>query len=396
MANESLNRAKNFVDDEFYTRLSDIEKELRHYKKHFKGKTVLCNCDDPFESAFFKFFVLNFNSLQLKKLICTCYSDSHVAFEQLSLLDMPYAVEAKKRTPYKAIVTSVHDADGDGSVNMHDIKQLFITGENKLTKLKGNGDFASDECIKLLDGADIVVTNPPFSKFSSYLNLLIEHEKKFIIIGSLPKITNLDLFPLIQQGKMWLGYNEPAPKIFYVPDTVATKRNVSIDENGKRIATFGNVVWFTNLDLKKRHEELTATKHYTPDKYPKYDNYDAIECQTVKDIPCDYTGVIGVTPGFLERHNPEQFDIVGVVSAPKNKGSLNIGKDYHDYIGYNQKGQKNGRTGSTFGRNAVLLGDDGKHDYYEKNGVRVHSASARIFIRYTQKWINDHPEDFNK
>lgn len=382
-ANNSLNRAKNIVDDEFYTRLTDIEKELRHYKKHFAGKTVLCNCDDPFESNFFKYFVLNFNRLGLKKLICTSYVSSPI---RGTIFEFFEDAESIKK-PYKAVVTTVYDKTGDNSIDMLDIAELFKTGENELTVLEGDGDFRSPECIKLLDECDIVVTNPPFSLFVEYLNLLVAHDKKFIIIGSQPKITNLDLFPLIQSNRIWLGNNNPAPKQFYVPHANDIKKNITIDEDGRYVASFGNVCWFTNLDIKKRHEELILIKRYTPEEYPKYDNYDAIECQNVKDIPCDYAGVIGVTPGFLTSHNPEQFEIVGVVSAPKNPGSLNLGKDYSKYIGYKQDGRRNGRTGSTFGRNAVLRGDDGKHDYYEKDGIRVHSASARIFIR------NKHPEE---
>lgn len=395
-ANSSLNRAKTQVDDEFYTRLTDIEKELRHYKKHFRGATVLCNCDDPFESNFFKYFVLNFNRLGLKKLIATCYVSSPIAWQQLSLFDVVGGEEEQCNKPYKAVVTKVYDVTGDGGVDMFDVAELFKTHENELVELQGDGDFRSAECLALLDEADIVVTNPPFSLFIEYLNTLVTHNKKFLIIGSQPKITNLDLFPLIQNNQMWLGNNNPAPKQFYVPRGNAVKKNVTVDEHGNYVASFGNVCWFTNLDIKKRHDELILVQHYDPEKYPKYDNYDAIECQNVKDIPCDYAGVIGVTPGFLTSHNPKQFDIVGVVSAPKNPGSLNLGKDYREYLGFKQNGKRNGRTGSTFGRNAVLLGDDGKHDYYEKDGIRVHSASARIFIRYTDEWIANHPDDFKE
>lgn len=384
--NSNLNSAKNAKNDEFYTQLSDIEKELRHYRKHFKDKVVLLNADDPFESNFFKYFCLNFNKLGLKKLIATCYSGSPIANAQLSLFDVTGEEEDKKK-PYKAVVTKVYDATNDGSVNMPDIAELFKMGENELTELEGNGDFRSAECLELMDEADIVVTNPPFSLFIEFLLTLVEHDKKFIIIGSQPKLTNLDIFPLIQQNKIWLGNNNPAPKNFYVPKPSDERSNITVDDQGRHIASFGNVCWYTNLDIKKRHEELILIRRYDPEKYPKYDNYDAIECQNVKDIPCDYAGVIGVTPGFLASYNPEQFEIVGVVSAPKNEGSLNLGKDYSQYIGYKQNGQRNGRTGSTFGRNAVLLGDDKKHDYYEKDGVRVHSASARIFIR------NRHPEE---
>lgn len=382
--NSNLNRAKNDKNNEFYTRLVDIEAEMRHYRKHFKDKVVLCNCDDPFESEFFKYFVLNFNRLGLKKLIATCYSGSPIAGTQLSLFD---DVPAKTfETPYKAVVTTVKDATGDGAIGMDDVAELFRTGENKLTRLKGDGDFRSKECLDILDEADIVVTNPPFTLFIEFVLTLVSHHKDFIIIGSQPKITNLDIFPLIQEGKMWLGNNNPAPKYFYIPEDTGDRKNVSVDSNGRLIASFGNTCWFTTLDIKKRHEELVLIKRYSPELYPKYDNYDAIECQNVRDIPCDYAGVIGVTPGFLMNHNPSQFEIVGVVSAPKNPGSLNLGKDYSRHIGHKQDGSLTGRTGSTFGKCAVIVRDDGVHDYYELDGERVQQVSPRIFIR------NLHPE----
>lgn len=384
--NSNLNSAKNAKNDEFYTQLSDIEKELRHYRKHFKDKVVLLNADDPFESNFFKYFCLNFNKLGLKKLIATCYSGSPIANAQLSLFDVTGEEEDKKK-PYKAVVTKVYDATNDGSVNMLDIAELFKMGENELSELEGNGDFRSAECLELMDEADIVVTNPPFSLFIEFLLTLVEHDKKFIIIGSQPKLTNLDIFPLIQQNKIWLGNNNPAPKNFYVPKPSDERSNITVDDRGRYIASFGNVCWYTNLDIKKRHEELILIRRYDPEKYPKYDNYDAIECQNVKDIPCDYAGVIGVTPGFLTSYNPEQFEIVGVVSAPKNPNSLNLGKDYREYLGYKQGGVRNGRTGSTFGKCAVLVADDGVHDYYEKDGIRVQQVSPRVFIR------NKNPEE---
>lgn len=382
----SLNRAKVEIDDEFYTQLTDIEKELRHYRKHFRGKTVLCNCDDPFESNFFKYFALNFNRLGLKKLIATCYATSPIAGQQLSLFDVVGSEPEQLNKAYKAVVTKVYDATGDGEVGMLDVAELFKSHENELTELEGDGDFRSKECLELLDEADIVVTNPPFSLFIDYLLTLVEHEKKFVIIGSQNKITNRDIFPLIQQDKLWLGNNNPVPKQFIVPRCSEVKKNITLDENGRYIASFGNTCWFTNLDIKKRHEELILVKRYNPEAYPKYDNYDAIECQRRADIPCDYPDIIGVTPGFLFDYNPNQFEIVGVVSAPKNAGSLNLGKDYRSYIGYRQSGKPNGRTGSTFGKCAVIARDDGVHDYYEKDGIRVQQVSPRIFIR------NKHPE----
>lgn len=220
----SLNRAKVEIDDEFYTQLTDIEKELRHYRKHFRDKVVFCNCDDPFESNFFKYFVLNFNRLGLKKLIATCYATSPIMGQQLSLFDVVGGEEEQRNKPYKAVVTKVYDVTGDGGVDMFDVAELFKNHENELTELNGDGDFRSEECLALLDEADIVVTNPPFSLFIDYLLTLIEHEKKFIIIGSQNKITNKDIFPLIQQNKLWLGNNNPAPKQFIVPCGNETKK----------------------------------------------------------------------------------------------------------------------------------------------------------------------------
>lgn len=284
-ANANLGAARAAKNDEFYTQLTDIEKELRHYRKHFKGKTVLCNCDDPFESNFFKYFVLNFNKLKLKKLVTTCYDGSAVA-----------EYRNGKAKPYKAVVTSVRDTTGDGGIDMDDIKELFESGENELTELNGNGDFRSPECLELMDEADIVVTNPPFSLFREYVKVLMQHKKKFIVIGSQNAITYKEIFPLLKDNEMWLGSNNPAPKEFVQRDGTIKK--------------FGNICWYTNLDLKKRHEELIMVKKYTPDEYPHYDNYDAIEVSKVASIPYDYDGVMGVPITFLDKYNPEQFEII--------------------------------------------------------------------------------------
>lgn len=286
MANANLGAAKRAKNDEFYTQLTDIEKELRYYKKYFKDKTVLCNCDDPFESNFFKYFVLNFNRLKLKKLICTCYEGSAVA-----------EYRDGKAKPYKAIVTTVHDANGDGGITMDDVRDLFDSGKNELTELQGDGDFRSEECLELLEEADIVVTNPPFSLFREYVATLMEHEKKFVILGNMNAITYKEIFPLLKNDVLWLGSTRP--KEF-------------IQRNGK-IKKFGNITWFTNLDIKKRHEDFVFIKRYKgcEDEYPKYDNYDAIEVSKVKDIPEDYDGVMGVPITFLDNYNPEQFEIVG-------------------------------------------------------------------------------------
>lgn len=314
--NSSLAAANAAKQDEFYTRLEDIESELRHYEKHFEGKTVLCNCDDPFESNFFRYFVLKFNSLKLKKLICTCYRGSSVAYKQLSLFDLEdeesEEEETIKRTPYKAIVTKVHDTTGDGGIDMNDVANLFKNGENELTKLQGDGDFRSDECLKLLDEADIVVTNPPFSLFREYVSTLMEKGKQFLIIGNQNAISYKEIFPLIKENRVWLGFHS-GDMAFKVPDYYEERETrYWQDGSGQKWRSLGNVCWFTNLDHSKRHEELVLFKHYNQDEFPKYDNYDAIEVSKASDIPCDYFGVMGVPITFLDKFNPDQFKLLGI------------------------------------------------------------------------------------
>lgn len=311
--NASLNAANKAKNDEFYTLLTDIEKEMRYYRKHFKGKTVLCNCDDPFESNFFKYFVLNFNRLGLKKLIATCYATSPISGQQLSLFDVVGGDESVKNKPYKAIVTKVYDVTGDGGVDMFDVAELFKSHENELTELEGDGDFRSEECLALLDEADIVVTNPPFSLFREYVATLMEHEKKFIIIGNSNAITYKEVFPLIMQDRLWLGVTRSGTGSmwFRIMDDFPVKSGQKV-ENGVRYQTIGNSAWFTNLDVKKRHEELILVKRYSPEEYPHYDNYDAVEVSKVVNIPCDYAGIMGVPITFLGKYNPDQFEIVGM------------------------------------------------------------------------------------
>lgn len=314
--NASMSAAIKAKNDEFYTLLTDIEKEMRHYRKHFKGKTVLCNCDDPFESNFFKYFVLNFNRLGLKKLIATCYATSPIANQQLSLFDVVGGDEEQRNKPYKAVVTKVYDVTGDGGVDMFDVAELFKTHENELVELEGNGDFRSEECLALLDEADIVVTNPPFSLFREYVATLMEHEKKFIIIGNSNAITYKEVFPLIMQDRLWLGVTRSGTGSmwFRIMDDFPVKSGQKV-ENGVRYQTIGNSAWFTNLDVKKRHEELILVKRYSPEEYPRYDNYDAIEVSKIVDIPLDYAGVMGVPITFLGKYNPDQFEIVGITKT---------------------------------------------------------------------------------
>ena len=324
--NRDLNKANKAKKDEFYTQLSDIENELRHYKEYFKDKIVLCNCDDPYESNFFKYFAMNFNYLGLKRLIATCYVSSPVMYTQLSLFDDLEQEHAKptnpNKKPYKVEITEVIDENGDGAFDLDDIKHLLRDRKNVCTVLKGDGDFRSDECIELLKEADIVVTNPPFSLFREYVAQLMEYNKKFIIIGNQNAITYKEIFPLIKENKMWYGVSiHSHGRDFRVPDDYPLKAyEYRTDENGFKYINVKGVRWFTNIDYEQRHEDLILYKTYNPEEYQKYDNYDAIEVGKTAEIPCDYYGMMGVPITFLDKFNPDQFDIVG------NEYSLNIDK----------------------------------------------------------------------
>ena len=287
-----LGAAKAAKKDEFYTQLTDIEKEMRYYRKHFKGKTVLCNCDNPFESNFFKYFVLNFNRLGLKKLIATCYATSPIAGQQLSLFDVVGGDEDKKSKPYKAVVTKVYDTTGGGGVDMFDVAELFKQHENELTELQGDGDFRSEECLALLDEADIVVTNPPFSLFREYVATLVERKKHFIIIGNVNAITYKEIFPLLKRDEMWIGASiHSGDRAFYVPDDYPLNAaGCGVDADGRKFIRVKGVRWYTNLGFRQRHDELILAKRYVPEKYHMYDNYDAINVDKTADIPCDYDG----------------------------------------------------------------------------------------------------------
>lgn len=383
--NTNLARANREKNDEFYTRLTDIEKELRHYRKHFKGKTILCNCDDPFESNFFKYFVLNFNRLGIKKLIATCYATSPISSQQLSLFEVLGSDESSEGRPYKAVVTKIYDATGDGGIDKLDVAELFKMGENKLTELKENGDFRSEECLELLKDADIVVTNPPFSLFRDYVATLVEYDKKFVIIGNQSAITYKEIFLLLKDNIMWLGNNNPAPKLFYVPTFLEERKNIKKDENGDLVASFGNICWFTNLDIKKRHEDLNLIKKYNEEDYPTYDNYNAINVNRVTDIPYDYDGVMGVPITFLDKYTPDQFEILGYTAK-------NMGYECHKF--YDDLEQS--LNGKPFVRNMksarfspmIRLDERPKKTHYRASNVDGYLliTYSRIFIR------NKHPE----
>lgn len=312
MANKNLNAAKAAKKDEFYTQLCDIERELRHYWQHFRGKVVLCNCDDPYESNFFKYFALRFNQLGLKKLICTCYNGSPIQGRELAIHFNGLEDEQPTKIAYKVEISEVKDENGDGAVDLTDVQYLLKNNKNALSILK-TGDFRSEECIELLKQADIVVTNPPFSLFREYIGQLVEYKKKFLIVGNINVVTYKEVFPLIQKNELWLGPSiTSGDRKFYVPDDYPLNAaGCGIDEEGRHYIRVKGVRWFTNLDHNKRHEELDLVCRYSSDEYPSYVNYNAIEVGKTVDIPCDYKGVMGVPITFLDKYNPDQFEIVG-------------------------------------------------------------------------------------
>lgn len=310
--NKNLHRAKEEKNDEFYTQLVDIENELKHYRNHFQGKTVFCNCDDPFESNFFKYFAMNFKFLGLKKLIATCYDGSPFAGTQLSLFDLLDDTEPSLNNAYKIEITEIPDINNDGAYDLSDVEYLLRSDKNVLTKLNGNGDFRSEECVELLKNADVVVTNPPFSLFREYISQLFEYKKKFIIIGNQNSIICKELFPLIQEGKMWFGYST-GDMSFKVPETYPPmSTRYWVDDTGQKWRSMGNVRWYTNFDIDKRHEDLILYKKFNPNDYLKYDGYDALFIKKYSEIPYDYDGDMGVPITFLDKYNPEQFEIVGL------------------------------------------------------------------------------------
>lgn len=319
--NSNLQKAKSEKNDEFYTQLSDIERELRHYKGHFKDKVVLCNCDDPRVSNFFHYFSYNFEKLGLKKLITTCYKNQNI--DLFSQHDTEQAIYLE------------YEGDKSGN-NVPDLEEIGIK------HLKGDGDFRSKESIELLKEADIVVTNPPFSLFREYVNQLIDYDKKFLIIGHQNAITYKDIFKLIKEDKLWLGVDNGGIKWFGVQDhydITTESRKKTVD--GKKYFSMGNVVWFTNLDNPKRHEDLILYKKYNPEEYPNYENFNAINVNKVAEIPMDFTGFMGVPITFLYKYNPSQFEIIGL--GISNLG-LEIGVQPYkvDHRKYRKEVQKRG------------------------------------------------------
>lgn len=302
--NAKLNHAFIVKKDEFYTQYEDVEKEMLNHQKKLKGKTIFCNCDDPFESAFFRFFVIHFNRIGLASLISTCYAGSPMAGRE-------YPLEGGAGA-YKTVVTEVPD-DGitrpDGSL---DLESLFDMPGNSLMYLTGDGDFRSDECKALLREADVVATNPPFSLFREFIELLVNHKKDFIILGNMNATTTKEIFPLFRDNKVFYGESiRSGDRKFFVPDSYPLNATgCGIDENGRRFIRVTGVRWFTNLKTSKRRKALELTCHYSPNEYPRYENYNAIEVGRTQNIPIDYDGVMGVPITFLDKYSPDQFEII--------------------------------------------------------------------------------------
>lgn len=329
MAYKDLIGARKAKADEFYTQLVDIELELKNYREHFKDKIIFCNCDDPYESNFFKYFAMNFNFLGLKKLIATCYDTSPIAYTQLSFVGNDRTTPNKNRRAYKIEISEVTDYNGDGAVDLSDVEYLLKNKDNTLTLLNGDGDFRSEECIALLKQADIIVTNPPFSLFREYVAQLVEHKKLFIIIGNVNGVAYKEVFPLIKENMIWLGASiHSGDREFQVPDDYPLNTaGYRIDDKGNKFIRVKGVRWFTNLDYSQRHDELTLYKRYSPDEYPKYDNFDAIDVSKTAEIPYDYFGIMGVPITFMDKYNPEQFEIIGMGTGDNAK-LLGITKNY--------------------------------------------------------------------
>lgn len=355
MKNSSFQRAKTAKEDEFYTQLSDIERELKHYRHHFRDQVVYCNCDDPRVSNFFHYFSYNFERFGLKKLIATSYKSQE--WDLFSQNDSDEAIYL--------------EYGGDKNQNMiPDFDEIGIKA------LQGDGDFRSRESVELLKEADIVVTNPPFSLFRAYVAQLMQYEKKFVIVGNQNAISYKEIFPLIKSNRVWLGANN-GDMAFRVPDHYAPRETrYWEDKEGKKWRSLGNACWFTNLDIAKRHEDLILYRTYSPEAYPKFDNYDAIEVGQVTDIPMDYAGVMGVPVTFLSKHNPDQFEIVGITRA----WSGDAAKVYPQQIQVTNGKRSVVTKLNDSGAIQVASPPPGK-TYYEVNGDFFLKGYARILIR---------------
>lgn len=305
--NIHLQAAKDKKNDEFYTTYESVVEELSHYTHHFEGQVVLCNCDDPFESNFCKYFLKHFNSLKLKRLICTSYQGSKMVATQSDFFDN----ENKKVVKTHGYVLDISHIESKEDQLTDEFIENWLRNNRPIKKLKGDGDFRSKECINFLEQADIVVTNPPFSLFKEMMSLLLRYQKKYLLVGNQNALTYKEIFPLIQKNEAWTGYRFGEMK-FRVPDnSQPRKTRFWIDTMGQKWRSLGNAMWLTNLDIERRHRWLQLTKRYSPSEYPTYDNYDAINVRTINDIPLDYPGVMGVPITIINKYNPEQFELIG-------------------------------------------------------------------------------------
>ncbi len=383
MPRADFSKAQKNKNDEFYTQLSDIEEELRHYKNHFRDKVVFCNCDDPFESNFFRYFAINFNHLGLKKLICTSYASSPIAYQELNNLPL---LQIQKKLPYMLEITDVQDYNDDGAEDLADIEILIKNNKNTLTILDGDGDFRSEECIEFLKESDIVVTNPPFSLFRDYVAQLMKYEKKFIILGNMNAITYKEIFPLIMQNKIWTGYGFNKSMIYKTPypNTLEANRKFVIakgknpDDGYVKVPA---ICWFTNLDTDHRHDQLILYKKYNETEYRSYDNYDAINVDKVSDIPTDYYDNMGVPITFLDKYNPEQFEIIGL--APERGNYILQNKKYENAIQHNADGSTQGGNKVNDGPVLAFNTAPKKYPYYTASNTEkfLQVLYARIIIK---------------
>jgi hypothetical protein len=310
ISNRRLRSASKAKADEFYTQMNDIEVELRHYRDYLKDKIVYCNCDDPYESNFFKYFAINFKALGLRKLITTSYLKSPIVGGQLDLFEIS-GLKPDGSEPFKIEITQVPDANQDGAVDLLDVELLLRHDGNVATPLKGDGDFRSPECIQLLNECDIVVTNPPFSLFRQFITLIEKHSKKFLVIGNTNAITYREIFMLFKRDGIRTGYTNFNKGMFFeVPDTWERFHHVS--ESGRKMARVSSACWFTNLEVSKHKQFLTLYKTYNPEEYPTYANFDAINVDRFADIPRDFSGLMGVPITFIDKYNPDQFEIVDI------------------------------------------------------------------------------------
>jgi len=343
--NATLNHAFIVKKDEFYTQYEDVAREMVKHREKLRGKTILCNCDDPFESAFFRFFTLQFDKLGLAGLISTCYASSPVAGREYPLEDMTSA--------YKAVVTEVPDEDlvrPDGSL---DLESLFAMPGNSLVHLAGDGDFRSDECKALLEEVDVVATNPPFSLFREYIGLLERYKKDFVVLGNMNAVTYKEVFPLFRDNKVWYGESiRSGDRKFYVPESYPLNAaNCGVDEKGRRFVRVKGVRWFTNLDTNKRHEPIILNRRYVANEYPHYENYDAIEVGRTQNIPVDYDGIMGVPITFLDKFCPDQFEIVMLANG---NARTNVSPKTLAEVGYRPHSEDRGGVGIINGRRVYV------------------------------------------